>query len=87
MADRELHLLDFALGIGEALGRLRIMKRIAQSNDALRIVMIEHTTQMHQRRNRVIGRQQHAAAGKAGAFFQMQIGHDDAARCAMPQCT
>ena len=32
-----------------------------------------------QRRHRVIGRQQHAARGKAGAFFQMQVGDDEQA--------
>src|SRR5690242_11914886 len=53
------------------------MEAVAQSDDATRRIMRDEARKPRQRRSGVIRRQQHAARGKARAFFQMQIGNDE----------
>ena len=59
--------------------RVAVVKAVAERNHHARVVPRDHGGQPAQRRNRVVGRQQHAARGEAGAFFQMQVGDDQQA--------
>ena len=59
--------------------RVAIVKTVAERNHHARIVPRDHGGETAQRRDGVVRRQQHAARGEAGAFFQMQIGDDEQA--------
>ena len=59
--------------------RLTIVKAVAERDHHARIMPRDHGGEPAQRRHGVIGRQQHAARGKARTFFQMQIGDDEQA--------
>ena len=69
----------FAVGVGEPRRSAAVMEAVAQRDDAARRIMRDKTRKPRQRRGGVIGRQQHAARGKARAFFQMQVGDDEQA--------
>ena len=59
--------------------RVAVMKTVAERDHHARVVPRDHGGQPAQRRYGVIGRQQHAARGKAGTLFQMQVGDDQQA--------
>ena len=56
-----------------------VMKAVAERDHHARIVPRDHRREPAQRRHRIVGRQQHAAGRKTGAFFQMQIGDHEQA--------
>jgi len=65
--------------------RVAVVKAVAERDHHTRIVSRDDRGKPAQRRYRVIRRQQHAARGKAGALFQMQVGHDQQALLAPEQ--
>jgi hypothetical protein len=61
----------------QPLMRAAVVEAVAERNHHARIVPRDDSRKPAQRRHRVIGRQQHAASGKTGALFQMQVGDDE----------
>ncbi len=59
-----------------APGTFVVVKAIAESDHAQRRVAVKQVREPQQSCRRIVGRQQHAALGKGGAFLQMQIGDD-----------
>ena len=51
-----------------------VVKAVAERYHHARIMPRDHRGKAAERRHRIIGRQQHAARGEAGALFQMQVG-------------
>ena len=68
-----------AVGRGQPLMRVAVVKAVAERDHHARIVPRDDGGKPAQRRHGIVGRQQHAARGKAGAFFQMQVGDDEQA--------
>ena len=64
---------------GQPLMGVAVMKTVAERDHHARVVPRDHGGEPAERRRRIVGRQQHAARGKAGAFFQMQVGDDEQA--------
>ena len=62
---------------GQPLMGGAIVKTVAERDHHAGIVARDHGRKTAQRRRGVVRRQQHAARGKARAFFQMQIGNDE----------
>ena len=71
--------MRLAVRRGQPLMRVAVMKTVAERDHHARIVARDHGGKPAQRRHGIIGRQQHAARGEAGAFFQMQVGDDEQA--------
>ena len=59
--------------------RVAIVKTVAERNHHARVVPRDDGGETAQRRHRIIGWQQHAALGEAGALFQVQVGDDEQA--------
>ena len=59
--------------------RVTVMKTVAERDHHARVVARDHGGEAAQRRHGIVRRQQHAARGKAGTFFQMQVGDDQQA--------
>ncbi len=66
--------------------RVAVMKAVAERNHHARIMPRDHGGEAAECRHRIVGRQQHAAGGKTGALFQMQIGDDEQALFFPEQC-
>ena len=64
---------------GQPVMGVAVVKTVAERDHHARIMPRDHGGEAAERRHRVIGRQQHAARGKARAFFQMQVGDDQQA--------
>ena len=71
--------MRLAVGRRQPLMRIAVMKTVAERDHHARIVPRDHGRQPAQRRHGVVGRQQHAARGKARALLQMQVGDDEQA--------
>ena len=56
-----------------------VMKTVAERDHHARVMPRDHGRETAERRHRIVGRQQHAARGEAGALFQMQVGDDEQA--------
>ena len=56
-----------------------VMKTVAERDHHARVVAGNDGGKPAQRRHRIVWRQQHAARGKAGTLFQMQVGDDEQA--------
>ena len=56
-----------------------VMKTVAERDHHGRVVPRDHGGEAAERRHGIVRRQQHAAGGEAGAFFQMQVGDDQQA--------
>jgi len=56
---------------------LAIMEIVAERNDHFRVVAGDDGREDIERRDRIVGRQHHAATGEGSAFFQMQIRDDE----------
>ena len=65
-----------AIVLAHAVGALAVMEAVAEGDDRARRVAGDDSLHPRERRGGIIGRQQHAACGKARAFLQMQIGED-----------
>ena len=68
-----------AVGRRQPLMRIAVVKAVAERDHHARVVPRDDGGEPAQRRDGVVGRQQHAARGEAGAFFQMQVGDDEQA--------
>ena len=68
-----------AVGRGQPVVRVAVVKTVAERDHHARIVPRDHRGEAAERRRGVVGRQQHAARGEARAFFQMQVGDDEQA--------
>ena len=68
-----------AVGRRQTLMGVAIVKTVAERDHHARIVPRDHGGEPAERRHGVVGRQQHAARGEAGALFQMQVGDDEQA--------
>ena len=68
-----------AVGADSRSMRVAVMKTVAERDHHARVVPCDHGGEAAKRRHRIIGRQQHAARGKTGALFQMQVGDDEQA--------
>ncbi len=64
----------FAIVVGKTRRAAAVVETVAQGDDATRRIMRNQTREPRECRGGVIGRQQHAARGKARAFFEMQVG-------------
>ena len=58
----------------QPLGALAVVKAVAEADDDRRIVLGDHRSELRQCRRRIVGRDQHAAAGEGRTLFQMQVG-------------
>ena len=70
---------SIAIGRGQPLMGIAVVKTVAECNHHARVMPCDDGSEPAQRRHRVVGRQQHAAGGETGAFFQMQIRDDQQA--------
>ena len=59
--------------------RVAIVETVAERDHHARVVPRDHGGKPAERRHGIVGRQQHAARGKAGTLFQMQVGDNEQA--------